>query len=240
MPSTKIIIVGAGYAGIMCALRLSGKSRRNHLLITVISHTDSLPEHSQLQRLVNDGRCRSKSITRFIADSDIELVISRVVALGPNANELRIACGVILTFDFLIFADNSASDLQHGFAQPRSCSFLKGSRKREIAEGACVADTLIEMLNNKSPDLNVTSGVRQTIALGMSSAAFYSEYPGDASKCRASGNLRRVLRNFDNQLDSMRLWFERHFPGLLPYTTINQQRPVLCGRSFDRLSRMLN
>ena len=57
---TKIVVLGAGYAGLMAALRLSGKTRKLNTEIVLVNGTDSFIERPRLHQHRRPARLRDR------------------------------------------------------------------------------------------------------------------------------------------------------------------------------------
>jgi NADH dehydrogenase len=72
-PAYDVVILGAGYAGLMAALRLSRK--RGELRIALVSTSDRFLERVRLQEsIVTEVMPRIPSIAAFLAGSNIEFI----------------------------------------------------------------------------------------------------------------------------------------------------------------------
>jgi len=43
-PSTRILVLGAGYAGLLCTMRLAGNVARQHVQIALVNESDTFTE----------------------------------------------------------------------------------------------------------------------------------------------------------------------------------------------------
>jgi len=43
-PSTRILVLGAGYAGLLCTMRLTGNVARQHVQIALVNESDTFTE----------------------------------------------------------------------------------------------------------------------------------------------------------------------------------------------------
>jgi len=112
MSCVKVIIIGANYAGLMCALRLQGKTRYKNVHVTLINAGEVFVANPKLIQLAGAGAGAASDypIAKFVGDSDIEFINSRVIELRPNANNLKITGGIILDYDYLVIATASEVD----------------------------------------------------------------------------------------------------------------------------------
>jgi NADH dehydrogenase FAD-containing subunit len=92
LPAFDVVILGAGYAGLMAALRLSRKRRK--LRIALVSASDRFLERVRLQEsIVAPVAARIPSISAFLARTNIEFFCGRVTSLDADRRCVRIASG---------------------------------------------------------------------------------------------------------------------------------------------------
>ncbi|MBV8836761.1 MAG: FAD-dependent oxidoreductase, partial [Alphaproteobacteria bacterium] len=110
-----VVVLGAGYAGLMAALRL--RARRRALRIALVSARDDFLERVRLQEsIVAPVPARIPSIARFLAGTSVEFICGTVSELDAEARRIRIAvdCGEQeLTFDQAIYALGSRADVEN-------------------------------------------------------------------------------------------------------------------------------
>jgi NADH:ubiquinone reductase (H+-translocating) len=142
-----IVILGAGYAGLMAALRLDRK--KGTLRIALINASDRFLERVRLQEsIVTEVMPRIASIAAFLAGSNIEFICGSVTSLDAGRRCVRIASGgqeQEIMFDQAIYALGSRVDVdrvpgaaEHAYRLeaaegPRSPSALR-ARLRENAD----------------------------------------------------------------------------------------------------------
>jgi NADH dehydrogenase len=84
-----VVILGAGYAGLMAALRL-GRTRER-LRIALINASDRFLERVRLQEsIVTEVAPRIASISGFLAGTDIEFICGIVISLDANRRCIRV------------------------------------------------------------------------------------------------------------------------------------------------------
>jgi NADH dehydrogenase FAD-containing subunit len=85
-----IAILGAGYSGLMAALRLRRYKRR--LRIALVNADDRFVERVRLQESVaTEVAPRISSISAFVAVTGIEFICANVISLDPVARRVRLA-----------------------------------------------------------------------------------------------------------------------------------------------------
>jgi NADH:ubiquinone reductase (H+-translocating) len=108
-----VVILGAGYAGLMAALRLNPKRRQ--LRVALINASDRFLERVRLQEsIVAPVAPRIASISAFLAGTGIEFICGTVTWLDANRRCIRIASGaqdMDIMFDEAIYALGSRVDV---------------------------------------------------------------------------------------------------------------------------------
>jgi NADH:ubiquinone reductase (H+-translocating) len=87
-----VVILGAGYAGLMAALRL--RRSKETLRVALINASDQFLERVRLQEsIVTEVTPRIPSIKAFLAGSGVEFICGTVISLDANRRSIRIASG---------------------------------------------------------------------------------------------------------------------------------------------------
>jgi NADH dehydrogenase len=107
------VILGAGYAGLMAALRLGRK--RQELRIALINAFDRFLERVRLQEsIVTEVAPRIPSISAFLTGTNIEFFCARVISLDADQRRIRIVSNAQeqeIAFDEAIYALGSRVDV---------------------------------------------------------------------------------------------------------------------------------
>lgn len=96
---TKIVVLGAGYAGMMAALRLSGKTHKLNAEIILINDVDSFVERPRLHQAATGQTISEKSLHDMLKGSRVQFQHGRVVALHPGTHSIMVQ----ITEDFRSF-----------------------------------------------------------------------------------------------------------------------------------------
>ncbi len=114
-----VVILGAGYAGLMAALRLRrrkpGPRSHKHWRIALVNGTDEFIERVRLQKRISGPVApRIPSIAALVAGTGIEFIAGRIIALDAGARRVRISqagCERPLAFRRAIYALGSQADV---------------------------------------------------------------------------------------------------------------------------------
>jgi NADH dehydrogenase len=110
-----VVILGAGYAGLMAALRLNRKKQA--LRIALINVSDRFVERVRLQeRIVAEVEPRIPSISAFLAGTKVEFIRGRVVSLGAERRLVHLECegaNEEIAFDQAIYALGTRIDVEN-------------------------------------------------------------------------------------------------------------------------------
>jgi NADH dehydrogenase FAD-containing subunit len=113
-PAYDIVILGAGYAGLIAALRLN--QGKQALRVALINASDQFLERVRLQEsIVTEIVPRIPSISTFLAGSNIEFICGTVAALDAERRSIRVALSEKeqeIRFDQAIYALGSRVDVE--------------------------------------------------------------------------------------------------------------------------------
>lgn len=113
MKTSKILILGGGFAGVMAALRLAGKTRKQPVQITLVSASDQLIERTRMHQLATGQPLKVHRIPHLLRNRDIDFVHGTVTEMHPNQHRVTVesASGQKqLEYDKLVYALGSFVD----------------------------------------------------------------------------------------------------------------------------------
>lgn len=107
-----IVIIGGGYAGLSCALRLGARVRRQGLAAQVhlVSARPAVVERIRLHQRVAGQAVRERALDTLLARSGVRLVRGVAEDIDVHAQTLRVD-GEVLHWDRLVLAAGSRTDL---------------------------------------------------------------------------------------------------------------------------------
>ncbi len=111
----RVVIVGAGYAGMTAALRLGKRCRKLSAGVTLVNGTDTFVERIRLHQAGSGQRVKTHSIERMLRGTGVAFVQGRVTALQADVRRLTVAQadggGLTLDYDTLLYALGSTIDV---------------------------------------------------------------------------------------------------------------------------------
>ncbi|WP_084480373.1 NAD(P)/FAD-dependent oxidoreductase [Nocardia grenadensis] len=105
-----IVIIGAGYTGMLAALRTARRTRRMPVRITVVNPSARFTERLRLHQIATGQQLAEYSIPDLLAGSDIEFRRAAATALDPTKRMVALDDDTALGYDILIYALGSVSD----------------------------------------------------------------------------------------------------------------------------------
>ncbi|QQQ79262.1 FAD-dependent oxidoreductase [Saccharothrix sp. 6-C] len=107
----KIVIVGAGYAGMMAAVGLAGRTKgRDDVRITVVNATDRFTERLRLHQVASGEEVADLRIPELLAGTGVEFVAGWVTGVDAAARTVRVDDERVLEYDRLVYALGAVAD----------------------------------------------------------------------------------------------------------------------------------
>ncbi|MBF6252949.1 NAD(P)/FAD-dependent oxidoreductase [Nocardia farcinica] len=103
----RIVVLGAGYAGLSAARRLAKKARGTQ--VTVVDARAQFIERVRLHQRVAGQPLRQWELARVLGDQGIDFVCARATDLDPAARTVGLDTGRVLSYDSLIYALGSTA-----------------------------------------------------------------------------------------------------------------------------------
>lgn len=123
---TQILILGAGYAGLMAALRLSGKTKNLNVELTLVSSSPVFIQRPRLHHVATDQQVPEVPISDLIQGTRVSFIQGWVSSVDPLSHQVEVQMdgqARILRYDYLVFALGSRVDrpdlpglCQHAYA----------------------------------------------------------------------------------------------------------------------------
>lgn len=158
---THIVILGAGYSGLLTALRLAGQANPQTTEITLINGSDTFTERIRLHQVATNQALRQHQITRLLGRRPVHFVRGWVRHIDPNRQQVQVDEQVI-DYDYLVYAlgsvparPNIAGVAEHtlAIASPTEAAALRdrlaqaqaGDRVAVIGGGLTGIETVTEI-----------------------------------------------------------------------------------------------
>lgn len=176
----RIVIVGAGYAGLFCALRLA-RLARGRAEVTLISGSATFVERIRLHEQAAGSPARRLSLPTMVTGSDVKLRIGWVHQIDLTARTLLVDTDTI-PFDRLVLATGSHTDLtrvpgaaEHAYSldagslawlTPLVSTIAARNGRLVVVGGGLTGIEAATELRELHPSLSVTLATRGEVAAG--------------------------------------------------------------------------
>jgi NADH dehydrogenase FAD-containing subunit len=115
-PSTRILVLGAGVAGLLFTLRLAGKVARASVQITLVDASDTFIVRPRLHEFATKQRDFRRTFLEILHNTPVQFIQARVTSLDPSQHRVTIQVEPQqqqeLTYDYLVYALGSLTDRQ--------------------------------------------------------------------------------------------------------------------------------
>lgn len=114
--STRILVLGAGIAGLLFSLRLSGKVAHESVQITLVDAADTFTVRPRLHEFATNQRIFSRPFSQILRNTPIQFLQGRVTGLDPEEHRITVQGQqqqYELEYDYLVYALGSMTDRQN-------------------------------------------------------------------------------------------------------------------------------
>lgn len=114
-PSTRILVIGAGYAGLLFTMRLAGKVARQHVHLALVNESDTFTERPRLHQFATNQVVQWRSLPRMLRQTQVQFIQGRVRSIDPAHHEIVVVDQQQthhLEYDYLVYALGSMTDRQ--------------------------------------------------------------------------------------------------------------------------------
>jgi len=114
-PPTHILVIGAGYAGLLFTMRLAGKVARQNVHISLVNESDTFTERPRLHQFATNQTVRWRSLPQMLRHTHVQFIRGRVTSIDPAYHQIMISDQQQtrqLEYDYLVFALGSTTDRQ--------------------------------------------------------------------------------------------------------------------------------
>ncbi|MGC4835485.1 NAD(P)/FAD-dependent oxidoreductase [Micromonospora vinacea] len=106
----RVLILGAGYAGMAAATQLAARTRRADVQVTVVNAQERFTERLRLHMTATGQRLAELNISELLAATDAQFVCGWVTAVDAHARTVRVDDSRVLRYDTLVYALGSVTD----------------------------------------------------------------------------------------------------------------------------------
>ncbi|MFI8852144.1 NAD(P)/FAD-dependent oxidoreductase [Streptomyces sp. NPDC053499] len=196
----RVVILGAGYAGMAAAVQLAGRvKRREGVRVTVVNAQERFTERMRLHMTATGQQLAELSVPELLEGTGARFVRGWVTAVDPDARTVRIDDERVLHYDTLVYGLGGVADTSAVPGVEDHAYTLSSAQDAEL-----LADRLARLSNgNGSKPTVVVAGSGLT---GVESAAEIAERhpelhvvllgrqePGAAMSPKAKAHLRAAL-----------------------------------------------
>ena len=187
MNAKRIVIIGAGYAGVMAALRLAGKDRKRQAEITLVNASDVFVERIRLHQLATNQNVPQHSIRKLLGKRPVNFVQGWITALDLERRIVHVDVqgeSREIGYDNLVYALGSVAAksgvpgvAEHTYGignkadavalRERLAAAKAGSRVAVVGGGLTGIETVTEIAESY-PQLHVSLVTSGTPAAGLS------------------------------------------------------------------------
>ncbi|MER7590820.1 FAD-dependent oxidoreductase [Micromonospora sp. NPDC127501] len=106
----RVLILGAGYAGMAAATQLAARTRRADVQVTVVNAQERFTERLRLHMTATGQRLAELDIPELLAGTGAQFVRGWVTAVDAHAKTVRVDDSRVLRYDTLVYALGSVTD----------------------------------------------------------------------------------------------------------------------------------
>lgn len=191
MSSTKVVVIGGGYAGVLAANRLS---QRTDIDLTLVNPRPQFVERIRLHQLVAGNDDAVADYSTLLTDR-AKLVVDSAERIDADAKTVHLATGATLDYDYLLYAVGSTAPVPASVPGAREFAYPLGELEAAQRLTARLADLPLE-----APIVVVGGGLT-----GIEAASEWAEagrtvtlVTGALGPSLATGGRRSVARRLKN------------------------------------------
>src|SRR5713226_6478543 len=112
-PSIQILVIGAGYAGLLFTMRLAGKVARQHVHVSLVNESDTFTERPRLHQFAANQGVQWRSLPQILRRRNIQFIQGRVTCLDPIHRKIMVEDREPphqMEYDYLVYALGSETD----------------------------------------------------------------------------------------------------------------------------------
>ncbi|WP_433755856.1 NAD(P)/FAD-dependent oxidoreductase [Nocardia sp. CA-135398] len=110
MTTHRIVVLGAGYTGMLAAIRLARRTRKLDVEITLVNPSARFTERLRMHQIAAGQELADNRIPEILAGSGVEFVQGWASSIDPEAQRVYVDGAGTLHYDELIYALGSSTD----------------------------------------------------------------------------------------------------------------------------------
>ncbi|RMI32591.1 NAD(P)/FAD-dependent oxidoreductase [Nocardia stercoris] len=110
-PNThRIVVLGAGYTGMLATVRLARRTRRRDVRIVLVNPSPRFTERLRMHQIAAGQELPDHRIPDLLTGTNVEFVAAAATAIDPTAHTVALTDGTELGYDTLVYALGSTTD----------------------------------------------------------------------------------------------------------------------------------
>ncbi|MFG3259361.1 NAD(P)/FAD-dependent oxidoreductase [Streptomyces sp. NPDC048172] len=107
--TTRIVVLGAGYAGLSAANGIA-RQARGTTEVTLVNDRNTFTERVRMHQLAAGQTVRQRPVAELLGDAPVRFVVGRAVSIDAAAREVALSDGSRLPYDTLVYALGSRAE----------------------------------------------------------------------------------------------------------------------------------
>jgi NADH dehydrogenase len=188
----RIVILGAGYAGMAAAMSLAGRvRRRDDVRITLVNASPRFTERLRLHQVAAGGQLADLRLPDLLRRTGIALEIGWVTAVDASAHCVRVDDARVLEYDTLVYALGGVADVSTPGAADHAY-VLDSDRDAQLLSAGVRAGGTVVVCGNGLTGVEVAAEIAARSAAGVTLLG--RAEPGAEIGPRARSYLQGALR----------------------------------------------
>lgn len=109
----QVVVIGAGYAGLMTAIRLAGKTEKYQVKVTLVNAAATFTERPRLHEVATGNSTPLRPLAAMLEGTTVQFCQGMVTSLDTKEQQIQVQTGeneVSLLYDYLVVALGSQVD----------------------------------------------------------------------------------------------------------------------------------
>lgn len=106
----QIVVLGAGYTGMLATVRLAHRTRGRDVRITLVNPSERFTERLRMHQIAAGQELGDHRIPQLLEGSGVDFRRAAATAIDPAGHRVTLDDGTDLTYDTLVYALGSATD----------------------------------------------------------------------------------------------------------------------------------